>query len=368
MSIHTIASYNMSFASDMGAIIGSEKHFIKQGLEKLGQEDKRALWKNAAKLVKHFWDNEENASAMGLQEMNQRVEVRKKNQAFDGGVEAIKELLNDSSLSYNVCGQATPFGVPTLLTIWKTDKLGSEVQQYCADLTYDPPKQSGRPISIVKTDKGFVLINLHAPNALMQSRGGMKELRAAINEHLTRSAIEINDPKKLFIMGDFNDPLFGINDENPLEIGGHELKTGSGAIKSCCFNFNSSCPEGLFNSSDEPATLDGLVAEPRSCFIRKTGVPETDEDVPKSAPRIMGERGLLENYRFTGDYVLGKNVVSGLKIYRPPGFGADGYSTESDHEMVYATFSSEMSGGKKRRNKNRTKRRNKNVRKSKRRN
>ena len=350
MPLHTIASYNMSFASDQGDIIGSEKHFIKQGLSLMKTADTRALWKNAAKLVKHFWDHEPNASAMGLQEMNQRAEIQKKKE-FDGGLEAIKEILGDG-LEYNECGQRTPFGVPTLLTIWDPKKLGDEEKAYCADLNYDPPKQTGRPLSIVKTTRGYVLINLHAPNSLMQSKGGMKELRKAINHHLSESKIIVEDPRKLFIMGDFNDPLHGINVKDPLIVSDVKLNTGLRAVKSCCFNFNSSCPEGLFREEGDPATVvvDGveLVADPLSCYIRKSANPEEDEDVPRSAPRIMGERGLLKNYRFTGDYVFGQRLTKGLHIYRPPAFQHDGYSLESDHEMVYATFSDGHEGGRRR--------------------
>ena len=358
MPLHTIASYNMSFASDQGDIIGSEKHFIEQGLTTLGKKDtdKRALWKNAAKLVKDFWTHEKNASAMGLQEMNQRSEIKKKD--FEGGMETIIETLG-SKLAYKACGQRTPFGVPTLLTIWDPEKLGIEAESYCADLNYDPPKQTGRPISIVKTDRGFVLINLHAPNSLKQSKDGMKQLRKAINDHLTKSNITV-EANKLFIMGDFNDPLHGINDHDPLKVAGHVLKTGSKDIKSCCFNFNSSCDSELFNKSKQYAgmTVNGvqLVAEPMSCYIRKSSNPAENQNVPKSAPQLLGDRGLLKNYRFTGDYVLGHNVETALKIYRPESFEHDGFSLESDHEMVYATFSDAQGGGKRRKTRRNKKR------------
>jgi len=349
MPLHTIASYNMSFASDQGDIIGSEKHFIKQGLEMLVTEDKRALWKNAATLVKHFWTNQPNASAMGLQEMNQRAEIKKAD--FDGGMEAIMETLEGANLAYKACGQRTQFGVPTLLTIWNPEKLGLETDSYCADLNYDPPKQTGRPISIVKTSKGFVLINLHAPNSLKQSKDGMKQLRKAINDHIKKSGITV-DARKLFVMGDFNDPLHGINDEEPLKVDGHVLKTGSKDIKSCCFNFNSSCDSDLFNNSMQYAgrTVGGvqLVAEPMSCFIRKSANPAENQNVQKSAPQLLRDRGLLKNYRFTGDYVLGQTVMKPMKIYRPDSFKHDGYSLESDHEMVYATFSDSQEGGRQR--------------------
>ena len=283
---------------------------------------------------------------MGLQEMNQRAEIKK--EGFEGGMEAIKEALGDR-LAYNACGQRTPFGVPTLLTIWDPEKLGIETDNYCADLNYDPPKQTGRPISIVKTEKGFVLINLHAPNSLTQSKDGMKQLRKAINEHLTESKIVV-EANKLFVMGDFNDPLHGINEDEPLKVAGHILKTGSKDIKSCCFNFNSSCESNLFNNTNESATKTVndviLVAEPMSCFIRKSSNPAENQNVPKSAPQELGTRGLLKNYRFTGDYVLGHTVMRPLKIYRPDEFKHNGYSLESDHEMVYATFSDGHAGGK----------------------
>ena len=94
-TLHTIASYNMSFASDLGINIGSEKHFISDSLKRatalgLAENEERSSWERAAQLVRHFWtNNAENhhPSAIGLQEMNTSAIVKVRNPQFAGGDE-----------------------------------------------------------------------------------------------------------------------------------------------------------------------------------------------------------------------------------------------------------------------------------------
>jgi hypothetical protein len=100
-------------------------------------------------------------------------------------------------------------------------------------------------------------------------------------------------------MGDFNDSHNAIRFSDPLVINKESLyhsRTDKKTI-SCCYNFNSSCPDELYNDKDALYTReDGLIAPLRG------------------KPKTLGDRGRVSNYKFTGDYVLGSNVVTPFSI------------------------------------------------------
>jgi hypothetical protein len=399
-TLHTIASYNMSFASDLGINIGSEKHFISDSRKRataLGLENGgRSSWERAALLVRHFWENNaenHHPSAIGLQEMNTSAIVKVGNPQFAGGDERLGAVLAGLNLEFYSANVPGNGGSPTLVTVWDGAKLGERTHVYVADLGLEPsfleenenPAEvnvhRGRPITIVCTEGGFTLINLHGPNISAQSHTlGMAKLRAAINRHvdlfIARDGVQIN-PHKLFVMGDFNDPFNAINRNAPLVV--HDIPVhyntvadGTRRVKSCCYNFNSSCPEGDFNPQNIRHTReDGLIADEQECYIvehadqalnqRLRGFVKSNatntlngQNIPEMS---VGARGHLANYRFTGDYAMGVNVVASLQSYRaayqPAGFRTD-VSLESDHEMVIATFASPVAGGRRMRRMRRT--------------
>jgi len=115
--------YNMSFVSDLGPInpYGSEKFF----LEQITGTDKREYWKNAAKLVKHFFDTQA-PDIMFFQEMNDRDNIMPRDggpNSFDpatgqflGGFQALLELLN---------GGPVTIGPPVTTNCYPPGPLGS---------------------------------------------------------------------------------------------------------------------------------------------------------------------------------------------------------------------------------------------------
>jgi hypothetical protein len=351
----------MSFASDLGAPIGSEKHFIKNGWDTLGKGG-RSLWDNSAHFVKLFLTDIPTASVVGLQEMNSREKLNKPD--FMGGTDAVKELLKDMpNLIFKECSVETKFGWPTLLTIWKKDKLGECTKEYCADLgNYSEyaslgPQHKGRPISIIQTEKGFTLINLHAPNLPSDSLTGAPIFRNALQDNINNCGFTNDiDINKLFIMGDFNDPHNAIKFSKPLIINGEPLFHSNSDTKtlSCCYNFNSSCPDELYNNTDLEDTKDGLTASPKECYINRSENMDLNEEL-RGKTKSLGDRGKLSNYKFTGDYVLGANVVRPLSIWRPV---PRDISLESDHEMVMATFETPYAGGRRKKTRRIKKRKN----------
>jgi len=383
----------MSFASDLGINIGSEKHFISDSRKRatalgLAENGGRSSWERAALLVRHFWENNaenHHPSAIGLQEMNTSAIVKVGNPQFAGGDERLRDVLAGLNLEFYSANVPGNGGSPTLVTVWDGAKLGERTHDYYADLGLEESfvvenenpavlnSHRGRPITIVCTEGGFTLINLHGPNIPAQSHTlHMAKLRAAINRHvglfIARDGVQIN-PHKLFVMGDFNDPFNAINRNEPLIVHGTELHyntvaDGTRRVKSCCYNFNSSCPEGDFNPQNIRHTReDGLIADVQECYIvehadvalnqRLRGSVKSNatntlhgQNIPEMS---VGARGHLANYRFTGDYAMGVNVVASLQSYRaayqPVGFRQD-VSMESDHEMVIATFASPIAGGR----------------------
>jgi hypothetical protein len=154
------------------------------------------------------------------------------------------------------------------------------------------PVYQGRPIFIVLTSGGYILINLHGPN----KSGTNAEINTTI-QHTIRDiqrhfqlamgefGVETPDMNKVFIMGDFNDKGNRIKN---IRLGEVNLQYGAAGVKSCC-------SDGTIN---------------------------------------------INNYRSYGDYVFGKNLVKSLAMYRK---NLDQLSLESDHEPVYAVFKEDLS-------------------------
>jgi hypothetical protein len=363
----TIGSYNMSWASGMGLELGSEKNFVHNGLLYYPQQPKNTLWFNALDLLDNFWNNTLlKPAAIGLQEMNNNFLITDTN--IGGIVQVINKLSNtkhtnklpnaflgntyrknkNQEYGFSYCSSKSNTTFPTLLTIWRTNIMGKAKHVYCNNIL----QNSGRPLLITFTQYGFTLINLHAPHMRLLRKNIQSNIDKAIRSFPNKiTFFRTYTPNKIFIMGDFNDPHHTINDNNPLTIKWNTqyvtLKDGNiQGIKSCCYNFNSACPKKLYNHTNKTITIYNkfkdinnfwdFKALPYSCFI----TPYQQNDIPTSLSDYGDtNRGNIDNYRFTGDYCLGKYVIKPLSTYRPLNFKHKPHiSLESDHELVYATF------------------------------
>jgi hypothetical protein len=193
----------------------------------------------------------------------------------------------------------------------------------------------------------------------------MENLRINIEEHLNNAfkkfkTIHKSIPDNLkeyniFIMGDFNDPYNAINPTKPLILNGNNYcyanNTDFETPKSCCYNFNSSCEDDIFGITEHDITPaiktkinfdsehgDELLYNKNECLVIKNDEPNRNQAGTKTTARSLGDRGKIANYRFTGDYVMGlmNNINKSLSIYRIN--DNNGFSKESDHEMVFAIF------------------------------
>ena len=147
---------------------------------------------------------------------------------------------------------------------------------------------------------------------------------------------------KIFFVGDFNDQWHTINANKPLKFGKgkNEISLTTGldekdGIKSCCYNWDSCCKVGDTDNNDGKKPVNYDPAKKISCQVK--GPDNKDK-------KSMEERGNVDNYIFTGDYCLGQYVKSKLQMYKgSPSYYDEktGASKASDHELVWASFTSD---------------------------
>ena len=214
-----------------------------------------------------------------------------------------------------------------VLIIWNKTLLGDIVKEkiYDADLPDVDPGvvegvtlgegDKGRPISIIITTKGYILMNFHGINRPKYNKDTGAEtgvnisgmLKALIPLHAEKAGIMRMNLDKLIIMCDSNDREHGINKESPIHIDTKSFHDGHNAAdktaKSCCYNYDS-C--GIF------------------FFV------------------LMS---LLWN-------VLATNFKQSV-IAIPSPLDSQGASIASDHKLVYAVVTVPAAGGGRRRSKSR---------------
>ena len=260
-------TYNMSFASDLGIAMGSERDFVQRAID-ANPHNPRAYWKNAANLVEHFV-NIKNPTLMYFQEMNDREKIETV-PPFEGGYQALLKLLAKSgTISYNniripYSSQSNPalisyyttgtyigtngqnYGFvaysiekqdntfPTVLTIWNTTILGEFKYFYGNDLglhaSYNLPSHYGRIFSCVTTSKGANLINLHGPNEPVSVN---TKLKLVIEKYMKEAATNIEGWNEALtvIGGDTNDTSDAMK---KIEYGSTIYNYAGSAPLSCC--------------------------------------------------------------------------------------------------------------------------------------
>ena len=363
---HVIGTYNMSFMSDLSTPLdkvkfASEWTFLSQQQQ---GEARRSYWINAMNLLNTFI-MEKKPSMVGLQEMNLT------NLGANTGTDAIQTMLNDINgqnpdVNYKQISRefvVNPNIKPALTIIYNTNVLGDiegndELTNPNIQII-DNPIQGGRPILMVitkdKNEKKNVLVTMHGAqdpklrtdfNAfnIYMSNNNKKVLETTITTFLGDN----KDINHIFITGDFNDRYDSIQN---FVINEKTVSYKGKAPKSCCYNWDSSCP-----ATDEAGNKMFEVEVPgdkATCFI-----PESETTGPANkAVLTPPERGAITNYRYRGDKVFGLYPTGDITMFRPDAFKhKDGISKESDHELVYATFSEGIVSGGKRKNNKRSKR------------
>jgi len=337
-TLHKIATYNMSFMSDLSTEIGPKMAFASEGAFLAGlrgkPEERRSYWISAMNLLKDFLVKEQ-PSVVGLQEMNLTAE------GAASGTNAINQML--SGTGYKQISQSVPTNNAGLSIIYHPEKVGEVKHVQCLDNV----NQGGRPLLMVVTElsgKNYLSVSIHgaqdpklrldkdAFNAYMVEKN-KTFLESSAKTFLDANGIDVAGLAGVFIMGDFNDRYDGISE---IKIGEKVASYSGVAPKSCCHNWDSSCPDGDLVEKDfgngyktckEPAA-----DQMKSAELGKLALP--------------GDRGAVKNYKYAGDKVFGLNPKSDMAMYRPAVNGWDGISKESDHELVYASFGEGVAGGR----------------------
>jgi len=324
--------------SDLPTEIGPKMAFASEGGFLAGlygkPEQRRSYWINAMNLLNAFL-TEKQPSVVGLQDMNLAAE------GANTGTDAINQML--AGTGYKQISHSVPTNNAGLSIIYHPGKVGELKHVHCLDNV----NQGGRPVLMVVTElngKNYLSVSIHgaqdpklrldknAFNAYMAEKN-KAFLESSAKTFLDSNGIDVAGLAGVFIMGDFNDRYDGITE---ITIG-DKVATYSGvAPKSCCHNWDSSCP-------DEDVEID-FGNGYKTCR-------EPPADQIKSAEfgklPLPGERGAIKNYKYAGDKVFGLNPKSNMAMYRPAGF--NGVSRESDHELVYASVGEAMAGGSRRR-------------------
>lgn len=326
-SQHTVATYNMSFASDLTKPIremqfASEATFLARLVDAADPATRRSYWINALNLLKSFLE-EKGPVAVGLQEINVVDE------AANTGTDAINQMLTavntGKSTSYKQISANVPTNNAGVSIVFDSAKLGDV--KHVTHL--DNPNQGGRPILMVITTNNYLLISIHGAqdpklredkakfNTYMVANN-TKTIEAAANTFITTHAVT---PVGIYVMGDLNDRYDGIQ---TITIGEKSVSYSGKAPKSCCYNWDSSCPADRVKELEEG--------------YETCNVPGDEKVKPGGIKATMGDDGAIANYRYAGDKVFGLSPdAEGMKMYRPDALKKV-ISEESDHELVYATF------------------------------
>jgi hypothetical protein len=313
----------------------------------------------------------------------------------------LDEVNKECDTAYTICCDEViipPYGFfgerrIGLAIIWDQNKLGKYSDHKIVDLTFkqkifnnEYEQRNGQPILMVKTNPPNIITNLNVSksqsNNLLVSYHGSQDPRIIKGEDFSNEVVtfnkymeEINSKfiieqiknylgksenlyvKNIFIGADLNDRYDSIktlkfNEKLSLSYEGE-------APKACCYNFDSS---SSLDITEDKGKI--LTTENNNSKFRKYKLP-TKESMDKEDAKI-------NNYFNRGDKVFGQNPSGNIEIYD---FDSrrNNRSTESDHELVYATFNNvssqiilsiEQNGGKNNNKSRKSKRSNKNKKRS----
>ena len=218
-----VLTYNMSWATQINKIMGSESDFVKE-CQRLYKKGGKTCTKNAI----HGIGSLKEIHLMGIQEVNSKIEpkirkVQPKLKKYERGT----------------------YGSSTVSLLWDPLIFGELIDKMVFNLC--KPNES-RPCLILltqKDDQFFLLINLHASwefNLLPKFLS--KNLSLSKNKLIKGKFKDKNT--KIIVMGDFNDNECKINKRKPLTIKINKKKilvkhnkTSSElmkSLKSCCWH------------------------------------------------------------------------------------------------------------------------------------
>ena len=331
-----IGTYNMSFASDQGLDPRREDVYESEAAFLLSAPAPRAFFQNALSRLTRFFAENPTAAAVGLQEINKTAP------GSGTGSDAISAACKAVRPTLEVETQTVPgFGgaLVGISMVWDTAIFGIKNDAKVVDLNDTPTEipalrgQSGRPMLMVLTASGNLLVSLHAPNQVALAELTQRDLYTNISRIIFDSFPTV-PTDNMFITGDFNDRYDALAGFLPLPYLGRMLSYKGRAPLSCCHNWDSSCTESRYIPKPDFVNQFSTTKDKRVNV--GTCDPQGRKLAGPGAREPMGVEGNIENYRYYGDKVFGARPITEIQIYNPN--GKTGPSTESDHEMVFAGF------------------------------
>ena len=344
MAETVIGTYNMSFASDKGLLIGSEKSFLLRNKN----QDGRAFWKNALAHLESFI-NIKKPLAVGLHEMN------KTDNGTDTGSDAINNMLVNTIYKQYVDEIVVDENQkPALSIILDTERTGDELNYKFID----NKKQFGRPIMMILTEKDnkkFLFVNMHGAQdpKLGKFEDDFNNYMIDYNKNFLQAQVTefLGDivPDHIYIMGDFNDRYDAIKE---LKFGDMTATYAGDSPAACCHNWDSMGTKGQRdpiqmknkNLEGSTPTLEALNANLSTKVQGKTSITiDGNENETETKTEIQGAVLIPSEHGITvGDYInKGDKVFAStpgpLAIYNYDEI-KDKPSDRSDHELVYMTI------------------------------
>jgi len=218
-----VLTYNMSWATQINKVMGSESDFVKE-CQRLYKKGGKTCNENAIQGIKTL----KNIHLMGIQEVNSKIEPK------------IKKV--QSKLKNYERGS---FGNSTVSILWDPSIFGKCIDKLVFNLS---ESNDSRPCLILLTKKNnqfFLLINIHAS-------WEFKFLPKYLSKNLSNSENILIKEKfkdkntKIIVMGDFNDNNCDITKNKPLSFKINKKKLSvkhnktkkelKKSLRSCCWH------------------------------------------------------------------------------------------------------------------------------------
>lgn len=343
----------MSWASDSSEPLDDIKLKASEYAFLLNNEtpNRRAYWNNAKSLLQKFI-TETKPCAVGLQEMNlTAAEANTGSDAINtmlgvvnligtSYVQICKTVVSKYGMGPNIGSPAQTVGISIIIN---TKTIGNVQKFKIIDNTNQKGfVEGGRPVLMVLTDKNYLLVSIHGAqdpskgtNMIDFNNYMVKNNKKFLEDEITTFLGGIT-PTNIFVMGDFNDRYDAITD---ITVNDMKLTYKGDSPYSCCHNWDSSCKIERYHEFEKNYGY---------CKIPKKTVDDVEKDIDVKT-KMSEHEGDTANYRYKGDKVFGLNPLGDIKIYP----GSTSISVESDHQLVYASFTDTAPAGGRRRRKSR---------------
>ena len=218
-----VLTYNMSWATQINKVLGSESDFVKE-CQRMYKNGGKTCSQNAVQGIGSL----KGLHLMGIQEVNSKIEQK---------IKKVQPKLTKFKRG--------TFGQSTVSILWDPNVFGKCIDELVFNLC---DEKDSRPCLILLTEKNeqfFLLINVHASwEFKLLSKFLTKHLSSSDNK-LIKDKFKDNNTK-IIVMGDFNDDKSMITKRKPLTFkinkkilsvkhnkSKKELKK---SLKSCCWH------------------------------------------------------------------------------------------------------------------------------------